>query len=46
VTLSEFVKMIGDFAEMAVTILSAYAVYKIAMLIDVLSGKIKREKEE
>jgi hypothetical protein len=45
-TLSELVKMLGDFAEIAVTILLAYAVYKIATLIDVLSGKIKREKAE
>ncbi|MGB9741297.1 MAG: hypothetical protein ACP5IM_06690 [Candidatus Bathyarchaeia archaeon] len=45
-TLSELVKMIGDFAEIAVTILLAYAVYKIATLIDVLNVKIKREKAE
>jgi hypothetical protein len=43
-TLSELVKMIEDFAEIAVTILLAYAVYKIATLIDVLSGKIKKGK--
>lgn len=36
--------MLGDFAEIAVTILLAYVVYKIASLIDTLNGKIKAEK--
>ena len=43
-TLSELVRMLGDFAEIAVTILLAYVVYKIARLIDTLNGKIKEEK--
>jgi len=43
-TLSELVRMVGDFAEIAVTILLAYVVYKIARLIDSLNGKIKGEK--
>jgi len=43
-TLSELVRMLGDFAEIAVTILLAYVVYKIASLIDTLNGKIKGEK--
>ena len=43
-TLSELVKMIGDFAEIAVTILLAYLVLKIASLIETLNGKIKAEK--
>lgn len=36
--------MLGDFAEIAVTILLAYVVYKIAMLIDTLNSKIKGQK--
>jgi len=36
--------MIGDFAEIAVTILLAYVVLKIAGLIDTLNGRIKAEK--
>jgi len=42
--LSDLVRMLGDFAEIAVTILLAYVVYKIATLIDTLNGKIKGEK--
>lgn len=36
--------MLGDVAEIMVTVLLAYVVYKIAMLIDTLSRKIRREK--
>lgn len=43
-TLGELVRMLGDFAEIAVTILLAYVVYKIATLIDTLNSKIKEEK--
>ena len=43
-TLSELVRMLGDFAEIAVTLLLAYVVYKIAILIDTLNSKIKGEK--
>ena len=43
-TLSELVRMIGDFAEIAVTVLLVYAVYKIALLIDGLNRKIREEK--
>lgn len=43
-TLSELVKMLGDFAEIAVTILLVYVVYKIAILIDTLNSKIKGQK--
>ncbi len=43
-TLSELVRILGDFAEIAVTILLAYVVYKIAALIDTLNSKIKAEK--
>jgi hypothetical protein len=35
--------MLGDFAEVAVTILLAYVVYKVAVLIDVLNSRLKRE---
>jgi hypothetical protein len=40
-TLSELVNILGDFAEIAVTILLAYVVYKIAILIETLNNKIK-----
>lgn len=43
-TLSDFVRMVGDFAEIAVTILLVYTVYKIATLIDTLDSKIRKEK--
>lgn len=36
--------MLGDFAEIAVIVLLAYVVYKIATLIDSLNAKIKGEK--
>lgn len=45
-TLSELVKMLGDFAEIAVTILLAYVVYKIASLIESLNSKIKGERSQ
>ncbi len=40
-TLSELVNILEDFAEIAVTILLAYVVYKIAILIETLNNKIK-----
>ncbi|MBS7616139.1 hypothetical protein KEJ45_02930 [Candidatus Bathyarchaeota archaeon] len=45
-TLSELVKMLGDFAEIIVTVLLAYVVYKIAVLIDTLGKKVKMGKTE
>lgn len=42
--LGDFVRMLGDIAEITVTILLAYVVYKIAMLVDTLNCKIKGEK--
>jgi hypothetical protein len=42
-TLSELVNMLSNIAEVAVTVLVAYAVYKIAKLIETLDGKIKTE---
>ena len=44
-TLSELIRMLGDFAEIAVTILLAYVVYKIAILIDTLNSKIKGDSK-
>jgi len=42
--LTELTRILADFAEIAVTILLAYVVYKIAKLIGALEGKIKTEK--
>jgi hypothetical protein len=42
--LSDLVRMLSDFAEIAVTVLLAYVVLKIALLIDSLNGRIKSEK--
>ncbi|MGB9671639.1 MAG: hypothetical protein ACPL0C_04855 [Candidatus Bathyarchaeales archaeon] len=42
-TLSELIRMLGDFAEIAVTVLFAYVVYKVAVLIDAPNSKLKRE---
>jgi hypothetical protein len=41
--LSELVRMLGDIAEIAVTVLLVYAVYKIAKLVDTLNHKIEEE---
>jgi hypothetical protein len=38
--------MLADIAEIAVTILLAYVVYKIAVLIETLNSKIKGEKNQ
>jgi hypothetical protein len=45
-TLSELIKMFGDIAEVAVTVLFAYVVYKVAVLIETLNGRIKGEKSQ
>lgn len=45
-TLSETVRMLGDFAEVAVTILLAYLVYKLAIFIETLNSKIMQEKDQ
>jgi len=42
--LTELTRIITDFAEIAVTLLLAYVVYKIATLIDTLNSKIRAEK--
>ena len=41
--LSDIIKMLSDITEVAVTVLFAYVVYKIAKLIETLDGKIKTE---
>jgi len=38
--------MLGDFAEVAVTILLAYLVYKLAIFIETLNSKIMQEKDQ
>jgi hypothetical protein len=38
--------MFGDIAEVVVTVLLAYVVYKVAMLIETLNSKIKGEKSQ
>ena len=45
-TLSELVNVLADFAEIVVTILLAYVVYKIAKLIETLDSKIREEKSQ
>lgn len=42
--LTELTRIMADFAEIAVTVLLAYVVYKIARLIGTLESKIKTEK--
>jgi hypothetical protein len=41
--LSELVNMLSHMAEVAVSVLVAYVVYKIVKLIETLDGKIKAE---
>jgi hypothetical protein len=40
-SLSDITRMLSDLADVAVTILLAYAVYKISKLIETIEGKIK-----
>lgn len=42
-TLSELIRRLGEFAEIVVTVLLAYVVYKVAVLIDTLNSRLKRE---
>jgi len=42
-TLSALIRMLGDLAEVAVTILLAYLVYKVAVIVDALNSRLKRE---
>jgi hypothetical protein len=44
-SLSELTNIVNDFAEIAVTILLAYVAYKVAMLVDTLNHKIKKEEK-
>lgn len=39
--LSELVRLVGDLAEVAVTILLAYVVFKIAMLVESLNTRLR-----
>jgi len=40
-TLTEFVRFFGDFAEIAITVLLLYVIYKVAVLVDTLHRKIR-----
>jgi hypothetical protein len=42
--LSELVGLVKDLAEVTVTVLVAYVVYKVALLIDSLSHRLKQDK--
>jgi ABC-type uncharacterized transport system permease subunit len=42
--LTEIVRTVGDIAEIVVTILLTYVVFRIATLLDTLNRKIKEEK--
>ena len=44
-TLTELMKILQDFGIFIVVILLAYVVYKIGILIEVISNRIKREKD-
>lgn len=44
-TLTELMRALQDFGIFLVIILLAYVVFKIAMLIEVMSKKIKGEKD-
>jgi hypothetical protein len=41
-TLADFIRILNDFTQIAVTLLLAYVTYKIAMLVDTLNRKIKQ----
>lgn len=43
--LSETISILGDVAEITVTILLAYVVYKIAALVDTINHRIKEERK-
>jgi hypothetical protein len=43
-TLSELLKTVGDVAELTITILLAYIVYKLAMFLETLNKKVKEER--
>jgi hypothetical protein len=44
-TLTELMQVLQDLGILVVTILVAYVVYKIGILIEVISNKIKGEKD-
>jgi hypothetical protein len=43
-TLTELLRTISDIAEIAVTVMLAYVVYRVAILLESLSSKVKGEK--
>ena len=43
-SLSELTNLVSSIAEIAVTVLLAYLVYKISVLVDSLNSRIKEEK--
>lgn len=43
-SLSELLRMMSDVAEIAVTVMLAYVVYRVAILLETLSSKVKGEK--
>lgn len=42
-SLSELIRLMADISEIAVTILLAYVVYKIALLIDAVKSKMQEK---
>lgn len=44
-TLSELMRALQDLGVFVVVVLLAYAVYKVTLLIDAISNKIKGEKD-
>jgi ABC-type uncharacterized transport system permease subunit len=43
-SLAEFLRTMSDMAEIVVTILLAYVVYKIAVFLETLNSKVKEER--
>jgi ABC-type uncharacterized transport system permease subunit len=43
-SLSELLRTLGDIAELTITIMLAYIVYKIAVFLETLNKKVKEEK--
>ncbi|NWG11741.1 hypothetical protein HXY33_08380 [Candidatus Bathyarchaeota archaeon] len=43
-SLSELLRTLGDIAEIAITIMLAYVVFKIAVFLETLNRKVKEEK--
>ena len=43
--MNNLVSMVEDFASILVTLILAYVAYKIALLVDALTSKVKKEKD-